>query len=112
MDFDFASTDSATLPRDSNDVLLIQQNHADWLLIIGFVIQRSARTPLAHDSPKRGENNRGPTVIRSFYSTRPLRRTNTRTHLAHCVFHNAFCRWDGTLSCASPPQARPLLVSD
>jgi hypothetical protein len=28
MDFDFPSTDAATLPRDSNDVLLIQLNHA------------------------------------------------------------------------------------
>jgi len=41
MDFDFPSTDAATLPRDSNDVLLIQQNHADWEPIIGFVNQRS-----------------------------------------------------------------------
>ena len=105
MDFDFASTDSATLPRDSNDVLLIQQNHADWLLIIGFVIQRSARTPLAHDSPKRGENNRGPTVIRSFYSTRPLRRTNTRNtwHTACSTMHFA----GGTGHClALPPHKR------
>jgi hypothetical protein len=39
MDFDFPSTDAATLPRDSNDVLLIQQNHADWQPIIGFVNQ-------------------------------------------------------------------------
>jgi len=42
MDFDFPSTEVATLPRDSNDVLLIQQNHADWQPIIGFVTQRSA----------------------------------------------------------------------
>ena len=40
MDFDFPSTDAATLPRDSNDVLLIQQNHADWQPIIGFVNQQ------------------------------------------------------------------------
>ena len=53
MDFDFPSTDAATLPRDSNDVFLIQQNHADWQPIIGFVNQqgndqsrvRSQRTP-------------------------------------------------------------------
>jgi len=42
MDFDFPSTDAATLPRDSNDVLLIRQNHADWQPIIGSVTQRSA----------------------------------------------------------------------
>src|ERR1700693_2160368 len=30
MDFDFPSTDAATLPHDSNDVLVIQQNHAEW----------------------------------------------------------------------------------
>jgi len=41
MDFDFPSTDAATLPRDSNDVLLIQRNHADWQPVIGFVTPRS-----------------------------------------------------------------------
>jgi hypothetical protein len=39
MEFDLPNTDAATLPRDSNDVLLIQQNHADWQPIIGFVNQ-------------------------------------------------------------------------
>ena len=42
MDFDFPSTDAATLPCDINDVLLIQQNHADLQPIIVFVTQRSA----------------------------------------------------------------------
>jgi hypothetical protein len=36
MDFDFPSTDAATLPHDGNDVLLIQQNHAYWQPIIGL----------------------------------------------------------------------------
>jgi hypothetical protein len=39
---------------DSNDVLLIQQNHADWQLIIGFVTRRSAgRIYFAHDFPRK-----------------------------------------------------------
>jgi hypothetical protein len=45
MDFDFPSTDAATLPRDSNDVLLIQQNHAEWQPIIGFVTNEADYPP-------------------------------------------------------------------
>jgi hypothetical protein len=52
MDFDFPSTDAATLPRDSNDVLLIQQNHTDWQPIIGFVMQPSAESK---DNARRNE---------------------------------------------------------
>ena len=52
MDFDFPSTNAATPPRDSNDVFLIQQNHADWELIIGFVTRRSSEAAFTTKSAR------------------------------------------------------------
>ena len=40
MEFDYPSTDAATLTRDSNDVLLIQQNHRASAYALGPLSQR------------------------------------------------------------------------